>query len=64
MRKTGRDLAAPHLELSCITHGDDIAKSKAGWNLDNGVEEPQAGARAVGRAWVQIVALELPRLWF
>ena len=64
MGKTGHDLAAPHPELSCITHGDDIAKSKAGWSLDNGVKEPQAGARAVGRAWIQIVALELPRVWF
>lgn len=59
----GHDMVAPHWEPSCTIHGDDIARSKAGWNLDNGVRESQAGATAVGRAWVQIAALEIPRVW-
>lgn len=33
----GHDMVAPHWEPSCTIHGDDIARSKAGWNLDNGV---------------------------
>lgn len=37
----GHDMVAPHWEPSCTIHGDDIARSKAGWNLDNGVRSPR-----------------------
>lgn len=60
MGSTGCDVVVPYLGLSCITHGDKIARSEAGLNLNSGVREPLAGARAVGRTRVQIMTFELP----
>lgn len=53
-------MVVPYLGLFYITHSGKIARSKAGWNLNNGMREPLAGARAMRRTWVQIVTSELP----